>query len=60
MIAGIVLACHATLSTRNTRHFDDVSVPVINPLENHLESVGHRHPSAKHRNFAVLNFRIFL
>jgi predicted nucleic acid-binding protein len=31
MIAGIVLACHATLATRNTRHFDDLSVPVINP-----------------------------
>ena len=31
MIAGIVLACHATLSTRNTRHFDDLSVPVIDP-----------------------------
>ena len=31
MIAGIVLACRATLATRNTRHFDDLSVPVINP-----------------------------
>jgi predicted nucleic acid-binding protein len=31
MIAGIVLACHATLATRNTSHFDDLSVPVINP-----------------------------
>jgi predicted nucleic acid-binding protein len=31
MIAGIVLACHATLATRNTRYFDDLSVPVINP-----------------------------
>src|SRR2546428_665207 len=31
MIAGIVLACHATLATRNTRHFEDLSVPVINP-----------------------------
>ena len=31
MIAGIVLACHATLATRNTRHFDDLSVPVIDP-----------------------------
>jgi predicted nucleic acid-binding protein len=31
MIAGIVLACHATLATRNTTHFEDLSVPVINP-----------------------------
>lgn len=31
MIAGIVLACHATLATRNIRHFHDLSVPVIDP-----------------------------
>ena len=31
MIAGIVLACHATLATPNTSHFEDLSVPVINP-----------------------------
>lgn len=31
MIAGIVLACHATLATRNASHFEDLSVPVINP-----------------------------
>jgi toxin FitB len=31
MIAGIVLACHATLATHNTPHFEDLSVPVINP-----------------------------
>jgi predicted nucleic acid-binding protein len=31
MIAGIVLACHATLATRNTPHFEDLSVPVVNP-----------------------------
>ena len=31
MIAGIVLACHATLATRNTSHFEDLSAPVINP-----------------------------
>ena len=30
MIAGIALAHHATLATRNTVHFD-VSVPVVNP-----------------------------
>jgi predicted nucleic acid-binding protein len=31
MIAGIALAHHASLATRNTTHFDDVSIPVINP-----------------------------
>lgn len=31
MIAGIVLAQHATLATRNTKHFEDISVPVVNP-----------------------------
>jgi len=31
MIAGIVLAQHATLATRNAAHFDDISVPLINP-----------------------------
>ena len=31
MIAGIVLAHHATLATRNTAHFADLSVPVVNP-----------------------------
>jgi predicted nucleic acid-binding protein len=31
MIAGIVLACQATLATRNTSHFEDLSVPVVNP-----------------------------
>jgi toxin FitB len=31
MIAGIVLAHHATLATRNMTHFEDLSVPVINP-----------------------------
>jgi predicted nucleic acid-binding protein len=31
MQAGIVLAHHATLATRNTRHFEDLSVPVVNP-----------------------------
>jgi predicted nucleic acid-binding protein len=33
MIAGIVLANHATLATRNTRHFADLPVPVVNPWE---------------------------
>lgn len=31
MIAGIVLAHHATLATRNTSHFADLAVPVVNP-----------------------------
>jgi len=31
MIAGIVLAHHATLATRNIAHFDDISAPLINP-----------------------------
>ncbi|OLD00556.1 MAG: VapC toxin family PIN domain ribonuclease [Acidobacteria bacterium] len=31
MIAGIALATRATLATRNTSHFEDLSVPVINP-----------------------------
>ena len=33
-IAGIALACRATLATRNVRHFDDLSVPVVNPWVN--------------------------
>jgi toxin FitB len=31
MIAGIVLAQHATLATRNTAHFDDISAPIVDP-----------------------------
>lgn len=31
MIAGIVVAHHATLATRNVVHFEDLSVPVVNP-----------------------------
>ncbi len=31
MIAGIALASRATLATRNTSHFEDLSVPVVNP-----------------------------
>jgi predicted nucleic acid-binding protein len=31
MIAGITLASHATLATRNTRHFEDISSFVVNP-----------------------------
>jgi len=31
MIAGIVLAHHATLATRNVAHFADISASVVNP-----------------------------
>ena len=34
MIAGIVLACRARLATRNTSHFDDLSVQVVSPWIN--------------------------
>ena len=30
-IAGIVVAHHAALATRNLSHFEDLSVPVVNP-----------------------------
>ena len=30
-IAGIALAKRAAIATRNVKHFDDLSVPVINP-----------------------------
>lgn len=32
-IAGIALAHNATLATRNTRHFSDLSVTVVNPWD---------------------------
>lgn len=32
-IAGIALAQGATLATRNTKHFDDLTIPVVNPWE---------------------------
>jgi predicted nucleic acid-binding protein len=31
MIAGIVLAQHATLATRNTAHFDDIPASLVDP-----------------------------
>jgi predicted nucleic acid-binding protein len=31
MIAGIVLAHHATLASRNISHFDDIPAPLIDP-----------------------------
>jgi toxin FitB len=33
MIGGIALARHATLATRNTRHFDDLSILIVNPWD---------------------------
>jgi toxin FitB len=33
LIAGIALASRATLATRNTGHFADLSIPVVNPWE---------------------------
>lgn len=33
MIAGIALASRATLATRNTSQFEDLSVPVVNPWQ---------------------------
>jgi predicted nucleic acid-binding protein len=33
MIAGIVLASRATLATRNTKHFDDLPIPMVNPWQ---------------------------
>jgi len=32
MIAGLVLARHASLATRNILHFDDVSATLVDPL----------------------------
>ena len=34
-IAGIALARRATLATQNVGHFDDLSVPVVNPWADH-------------------------
>jgi len=31
MIAGIAIARHATLATRNTRHFADLPMAVVDP-----------------------------
>jgi predicted nucleic acid-binding protein len=33
MIAGIALARHATLATRNVSHFEGLAIPLINPWE---------------------------
>ena len=34
-IAGIAIAQGATLATRNTRHFEDIPVPVVDPWGDH-------------------------
>lgn len=31
MIAGIAIACHAAVATRNVRHFADLPIAVVNP-----------------------------
>jgi predicted nucleic acid-binding protein len=33
MIAGIVLAAHAKLATRNVKHFEEIAPSVVNPWE---------------------------
>ena len=33
MIAGVVLARHATLATRDRKHFEDLASPIVNPWE---------------------------
>jgi hypothetical protein len=33
MIAGIVLASHAKLATRNVKHFEDIASSVVNPWD---------------------------
>ncbi len=33
MIAGIVLAAHAKLATRNIKHFEEIASSVVNPWE---------------------------
>jgi hypothetical protein len=38
MIAGIVLANHATLATRNTSHFEDISAEIIRSPDSSMSS----------------------
>jgi hypothetical protein len=33
LIAGIVLASHATLATRNVKHFEEIASSLVNPWE---------------------------
>ncbi len=39
-IAGICEARHAILATRNTRHFEDISTPVVNPWKDLSSQTG--------------------
>jgi hypothetical protein len=43
VIAGIVLASRATLATRNTQHFEDLPLTVINPWKISSLVGGRRH-----------------
>jgi len=36
LIAGIALARRATIATRNTKHFEGLDVPVVNPWDEEL------------------------
>jgi len=38
-IAGICEARHAILATRNTRHFEDISAPIVNPWEDRRQGL---------------------
>ena len=40
MIAGIALAHHATLATRNTKDFEDLSISIVSPLATPAEPQG--------------------
>jgi predicted nucleic acid-binding protein len=33
MIAGIVLATHATFATQNVKHFEEIAPSLVNPCE---------------------------
>ena len=33
LIAGIVLASHAKLATRNVKHFEEIAASLVNPWE---------------------------
>jgi len=41
MIAGIILANHATIATRNVKHFEDIAKWVVNPWSSSGDRPGH-------------------
>jgi predicted nucleic acid-binding protein len=41
MIAGIVLASHAKLATRNVKYFEEIAASVVNPWDK-VEGIGNR------------------